>query len=48
MDATSPAIHNVDMPNGKLAKRAVLGAWHYQGSMISVTPDGIELIEFPF
>lgn len=43
-----PAIHNVDMPNGKLAKRAVLGAWHYQGSMISVTPEGIELIEFPF
>ncbi|WP_302795731.1 UDP-2,3-diacylglucosamine diphosphatase [Hafnia paralvei] len=43
-----PAIHNVDMPNGKLAKRAVLGAWHYQGSMISVTPECIELIEFPF
>lgn len=43
-----PAIHTVDMPNGKLAKRAVLGAWHYQGSMISVTPEGIELIEFPF
>lgn len=43
-----PAIHNVDMPNGKQAKRAVLGAWHYQGSMISVTPEGIELIEFPF
>ena len=43
-----PAIHNISMPNGKLAKRAVLGAWHYQGSMISVTPAGIELIEFPF
>lgn len=43
-----PAIHNVDMPNGEHAKRAVLGAWHYQGSMISVTPEGIELIEFPF
>lgn len=43
-----PAIHNVDMPNGKQAKRAVLGAWHYQGSMISVAPEGIELIEFPF
>lgn len=43
-----PAIHNVDMPNGEQAKRAVLGAWHYQGSMISVTPEGIELIEFPF
>lgn len=43
-----PAIHDISMPNGKLAKRAVLGAWHYQGSMISVTPTGIELIEFPF
>ncbi|MDN5971318.1 MAG: UDP-2,3-diacylglucosamine diphosphatase [Enterobacterales bacterium] len=43
-----PAIHDISMPNGKLAKRAVLGAWHYQGSMISVTPAGIELIEFPF
>ncbi|TBM27309.1 UDP-2,3-diacylglucosamine diphosphatase [Hafnia paralvei] len=43
-----PAVHNVDMPNGEQAKRAVLGAWHYQGSMISVTPEGIELIEFPF
>lgn len=43
-----PAINDISMPNGKLAKRAVLGAWHYQGSMISVTPAGIELIEFPF
>lgn len=43
-----PAVHDISMPNGKLAKRAVLGAWHYQGSMISVTPAGIELIEFPF
>lgn len=43
-----PAIHDISMPNGKLAKRAVLGAWHYQGSMISVTPAGIELIEFSF
>ncbi|MDN6449027.1 MAG: UDP-2,3-diacylglucosamine diphosphatase [Enterobacterales bacterium] len=43
-----PAIHDISMPDGKLAKRAVLGAWHYQGSMISVTPAGIELIEFPF
>lgn len=43
-----PAIHDISMPNSKLSKRAVLGAWHYQGSMISVTPAGIELIEFPF
>ncbi|MEZ2694477.1 UDP-2,3-diacylglucosamine diphosphatase [Hafnia alvei] len=43
-----PAIHDISMPDGKLAKRAVLGAWHYQGSMISVKPAGIELIEFPF
>ncbi|UDG81454.1 UDP-2,3-diacylglucosamine hydrolase [Candidatus Profftia lariciata] len=42
-----PALHNITVSNGKLAKRAVLGAWHRSGSMISVTPEGIELIEFP-
>jgi len=26
----------------------VLGAWHTEGSMIKVTPDGVELIAFPF
>ncbi|WP_413734805.1 UDP-2,3-diacylglucosamine diphosphatase [Sodalis sp. RH21] len=42
-----PAIHTIALPDGK-AHRAVLGAWHQQGSMIKVTPDSIELVEFPF
>lgn len=42
-----PAIHPLALPNGE-AHRAVLGAWHTQGSMIKVTADAVELIEFPF
>ncbi|MBP0998907.1 UDP-2,3-diacylglucosamine diphosphatase [Serratia fonticola] len=42
-----PAVHPLALPNGK-AYRAVLGAWHTQGSMIKVTADAVELIEFPF
>lgn len=42
-----PAIHKLD-GGGRPAQRAVLGAWHHEGSMISVTADGIELISFPF
>jgi len=34
--------------NGEAAHRVVLGAWHSEGSMVSVTPDGVELIAFPF
>ena len=34
--------------NDKPAHRVVLGAWHTEGSMIKVTPDGVELIAFPF
>lgn len=42
-----PAIHTVETPHGA-AQRAVLGAWHEQGSMIRVTSDDIALISFPF
>lgn len=42
-----PAIHQVDV-NGKSTHRAVLGAWHQEGSMVKVTADGVELISFPF
>lgn len=42
-----PAMHSVDTQNG-VAHRAVLGAWHRQGSMIKVSGGGVELIEFPF
>ncbi len=42
-----PAIHLQTLPTGKL-HRAVLGAWHHQGSMVKVSRDSIELIEFPF
>ncbi|EIC82963.1 UDP-2,3-diacylglucosamine diphosphatase [Serratia sp. M24T3] len=41
-----PAIHEV--PLGEtLGYRAVLGAWHEEGSMVKVTSDGVELITFP-
>ncbi|WP_315709894.1 UDP-2,3-diacylglucosamine diphosphatase [Brenneria uluponensis] len=42
-----PEIH-VIRAEGITAQRAVLGAWHHQGSMIKVTPQDIELISFPF
>lgn len=42
-----PAIHPLSI-NGKPAWRCVLGAWHEQGSMIRVTFDDVELIEFPY
>ncbi|WP_413727067.1 UDP-2,3-diacylglucosamine diphosphatase [Sodalis sp. RH19] len=42
-----PAIHAVQTAAG-IAHRAVLGAWHLQGSMIRVTGTSVELIEFPF
>jgi len=49
-----PAIHNIEMiitpllSSKKIARRAVLSAWHNEGSMIKVTSDAIELIFFPF
>ena len=42
-----PAIHSLQA-NGSEAFRAVLGAWHSEGSMIKVTAENVELIAFPF
>lgn len=42
-----PAIHDVPLGD-KLGHRAVLGAWHEEGSMVKVTADGVELVTFPF
>lgn len=42
-----PAIHPLALSTGQ-AQRAVLGAWHREGSMIKVTPEAVELIPFPF
>ncbi|MCH1919352.1 UDP-2,3-diacylglucosamine diphosphatase [Shewanella sp. A3A] len=39
-----PAIHA--LPNGKT--RAVVGDWYEQGSVLVVTPDGMELQSLPF
>ncbi|MFC3396301.1 UDP-2,3-diacylglucosamine diphosphatase [Brenneria rubrifaciens] len=41
-----PAIHQIVNDRVK-AQRAVLGAWHHEGSMIKVTAQDIELIVFP-
>jgi UDP-2,3-diacylglucosamine hydrolase len=42
-----PYMHDLTV-NDKPAHRVVLGAWHTEGSMIKVTPDGVELTAFPF
>ena len=42
-----PDVHDLTV-NGEPAHRVVLGAWHTEGSMIKVTPEGVELIAFPF
>ncbi|VYT81676.1 UDP-2,3-diacylglucosamine diphosphatase [Metakosakonia massiliensis] len=42
-----PAVHALTV-NGMPAQRVVLGAWHSEGSMVKVTPEGIELSHFPF
>lgn len=42
-----PDVHTLSA-NGEPAHRVVLGAWHTEGSMVKVTPDGVELISFPF
>ena len=42
-----PDVHALTV-NGVPAFRVVLGAWHREGSMVKVTPDGVELIAFPF
>lgn len=42
-----PAIHTLALLGGD-AHRAVLGAWHQEGSMVAVNAHGVELITFPF
>ena len=42
-----PDMHSL-IANGQPAHRVVLGAWHTEGSMVKVTPEGVELIAFPF
>lgn len=42
-----PAVHKLSLRSGD-AHRAVLGAWHVEGSMIKVSADAVELIAFPF
>ncbi|MGU6969405.1 UDP-2,3-diacylglucosamine diphosphatase [Salmonella enterica subsp. enterica serovar Oranienburg] len=42
-----PDIHTLSA-NGEQAHRAVLGAWHKEGSMVKVTESDVELITFPF
>ena len=42
-----PDVHTLSA-NGEPAHLVVLGAWHTEGSMVKVTPNGIELIPFPF
>ena len=42
-----PDVHSL-IASGEAAHRVVLGAWHTEGSMVKVTPEGVELIAFPF
>ncbi|MDC0726608.1 UDP-2,3-diacylglucosamine diphosphatase [Phytobacter diazotrophicus] len=42
-----PAIHTLTA-NGQVAHRVVLGAWHHEGSMVSVTANNVELLPIPF
>ena len=42
-----PDVHSL-IANGEPAHRVVLGAWHTEGSMVKVTPEGVEPIAFPF
>uniref|UniRef100_A0A8H9YX76 UDP-2,3-diacylglucosamine hydrolase n=1 Tax=Pseudomonas tritici TaxID=2745518 RepID=A0A8H9YX76_9PSED len=42
-----PDVHQLTA-NGEPAHRVVLGAWHSEGSMVKVMPEGVELIQFPF
>jgi len=41
-----PAIHRFDL-DGQAAERIVLGDWYEQGSVLRVTPDGVELQGLP-
>jgi len=42
-----PAVHELTANNAP-AYRAVLGAWHSEGSMVRVSDSDVELIHFPF
>ncbi|WP_270222124.1 UDP-2,3-diacylglucosamine diphosphatase [Kosakonia cowanii] len=42
-----PAVHQLTA-NDAPAWRAVLGAWHSEGSMIRVSENDVELVQFPF
>lgn len=42
-----PAVHELTANNAP-AYRAVLGAWHSEGSMVRVSESDVELIHFPF
>lgn len=42
-----PAVHELTANNAP-AFRAVLGAWHSEGSMVRVSESNVELIHFPF
>lgn len=42
-----PAVHQLTA-NEAPAFRAVLGAWHSEGSMIRVSESDVELVQFPF
>ncbi|PDO88020.1 UDP-2,3-diacylglucosamine diphosphatase [Kosakonia sacchari] len=42
-----PAVHELTANNAP-AFRAVLGAWHSEGSMVRVSDSDVELIHFPF
>lgn len=42
-----PAVHQLTA-NDAPAFRAVLGAWHSEGSMIRVSESDVELVQFPF
>ncbi|MBS1205455.1 MAG: UDP-2,3-diacylglucosamine hydrolase [Proteobacteria bacterium] len=42
-----PAIHELTANNAP-AYRAVLGAWHSEGSMVRISETGVELLFFPF
>jgi len=37
-----PAVHSLEL-NGEAAERIVLGDWYEHGSVLKVTPDGVEL-----
>ena len=43
-----PAIHNISTHKGEEAKRIVVGDWYEQGSVLTVTKEGVVLSNLPF